>query len=164
MVNAGRSSDPRRGRSNAGRWSTGTPASMSPNRDRIVSTGRSKNATTAVLATIATNAPGTRGENRGVNRTMRIAPSPMARANRLVDSTALKYSIHFGTNSVGRLSTDRPRRSLTCVEKMRTAIPDVKPVMSVWGTYSISEPRRRTPITIRKNPAMIVESIRPSRP
>ena len=57
-----------------------------------------------------------------------------------------------------------PKKSFNCPITIVTAIPEVKPVVMLFGIYLIRLPIRRMPIKISIIPAMIVAIARPSRP
>jgi len=58
----------------------------------------------------------------------------------------------------------KPKASLICVEKITRAIPLVKPTTKECGKYFNKDPRRNMPKSIKKNPAIIDEIIRPFKP
>ena len=80
-----------------------------------------------VITMMATREPGTTFVRRGVSWMRRMLPRPMASVGRWTEPSEERRTPHFGTNSFGRPVSPRPRRSLTCVVKMVTAIPAVKP-------------------------------------
>ena len=58
----------------------------------------------------------------------------------------------------------RPRKSLTWLEKMMTAIPLVNPVTRGLGTNLMTEPSRASPMASRISPAMNVAACNPAMP
>ncbi len=53
---------------------------------------------------------------------------------------------------------------MTCCEKMISAIPAVKPVVTGNGMYLITPPSLRAPMATSTKPAINVATIRPSTP
>ncbi len=74
------------------------------------------------------------------------AANPSSTVGTLLVGNARASAPIFPIKSGGSGPTFRPRKSATWVEAMVTAIPQVNPVVTGWGTYLISEPsRKRTP-------------------
>ena len=57
-----------------------------------------------------------------------------------------------------------PKKSFNCPITIVTAIPEVKPVVIVYGMNLIRLPKWQSPIRIRKIPARMVEITSPSNP
>ena len=58
----------------------------------------------------------------------------------------------------------RPKKSFNWPIRIVTAMPAVKPMVMVPGMKRMSLPRRSTPMTMSRMPAMTVATIRPLRP
>ena len=82
-----------------------------------------------VITMIATREPGMTLVNRGVSWIKMILPTPIASVGRCTCPKELKRTPHFGINSFGSPVSPSPSRSFTCVVKIVTAIPAVKPRM-----------------------------------
>ena len=82
-----------------------------------------------VITMMAMSEPGTTFVRRGVSWMMRILPKPMASVGRCTAPIEESRTPHFGMNSFGSPVSPKPKRSLTCVVKIVTAIPAVKPKM-----------------------------------
>ena len=66
-----------------------------------------------------------------------------------------------GTNSAGTAPIRKPSMSFTWLEKMLTAMPAVKPVITGCGMYFISVPSRNRPAAMSISPASRVHRISP---
>ena len=66
--------------------------------------------------------------------------------------------------SLGTDAIVSPSKSFTCVVKMVSAIPEVKPTMMGYGIYLMMVPKWSTPNIIRNTPAISVAIVRPSKP
>ncbi len=84
--------------------------------------------TTAVVTISATNGPGMRWLTRGQKTMIASASRADATADGLTVDDAGANAPHLARNSAGTAPMRRPRRSLTWLEKMITAMPLVKPV------------------------------------
>ena len=62
----------------------------------------------------------------------------------------------FSTKSDGGFSNFRPKKSFICVEKITTAIPFVKPIVTGLGMYFMTEPIFISPMANNIRPAIIV--------
>ncbi len=78
----------------------------------------------------ATIAPGMRGANRRSRIIISSVPTPTETAAGLHEARLAKYACHLSMNSAGTAPMRRPAKSLTCEEKMMTAMPAVKPVVT----------------------------------
>ncbi len=160
---AGSSGTIRSGRA-SGKEMCGKPFGMPPNLLPMVSTGTPKTATASVEITRATIEPGTRFVSFGNSRMMRSEPM----ASRTADQRTLpRLSTRRrmrNRNSLGTVPVSRPRKSLICVEAIKTAIPFVKPIVTGRGIYFTAEPKPVTAMSKRITPAMIVMINRPGTP
>ena len=68
----------------------------------------------------------------------------------------------FCTNSDGTAPISRPKKSFNCPTNKVTAIPQVNPVVIVYGIYLIKEPNLHNPMITRIIPAKIVATTSPS--
>ena len=108
----------------------GRPASMTPKRVPIVSTGRCSARTSTVVTIRATNGPGMRRSTLGHTRIMTKVAKATRSAHGLSDSNACTYASHLATNAAGTALISRPRRSRTWLEKMMSAMPLVNPMVT----------------------------------
>src|ERR1051326_6806918 len=131
------------------------------NRVPIVSTGRWNNCTTSVERTSATRGPGILCETCGQSMMIKREPIAIAIENGFTRSRCRPKEAHFSIKSAGTAPICNPRKSLTCDEKMMSAIPLVNPTMTGYGMNLIAEPNRAKPIIMRMMPAMIVAMINP---
>ncbi|MNI94817.1 hypothetical protein D3C73_1529790 [compost metagenome] len=58
----------------------------------------------------------------------------------------------------------RPKKSLNCIVPMVIAMPEVKPRVTGSGMYSISRPKRASPISRSMTPDIRVASNNPDKP
>ena len=103
-------------------------------------------------------------ETFGQRARIRNEPAATPIAGSDAEPRCAAYASHFARKCAGTAPIRRPSRSLTCDEKMMTAIPLVKPVTTGYGMNLIAPPKRARPNTISMTPAMIVTIVRPSRP
>lgn len=93
-----------------------------------------------------------------------MVPSP-SKVTAMVAGRALprcaKYACQRARNSPGTAPICRPSESLTWLEKMLTAMPAVKPVITGCGMNFINAPSRSRPAAISISPASRVHRIRP---
>ena len=61
---------------------------------------------------------------------------------------------HFSRKSAGTAPIFKPRKSLTWLEKMMTAMPLVNPMTTGCGTNLMTAPSVTAPMMTRKTPAM----------
>ena len=162
MVKAEGSTSPIFARLMAGRCGQGSPDGMPPKREPIVSTCRPTAQAMSEAPSTATRKPGTRGAKR--RRAMMVASAAAASA-RVAGSMlplAAQNASHFSMKPAGTFSMVRPNRSRIWLEKMITAMPEVKPVTTGSGMYLIQVPKRASPATISMAPAIKVASSSPS--
>ena len=139
-------------------------ALMVPNLEPTVSTSMPAICTSAVVAISATNAPGIRRFTRGHSMMMSNERSATPSAEVLTVPMFLPYAATFSKKFAGTAPMLRPRKSLTWLEKMMTAIPLVNPVTRGLGTNLITEPSRASPIASSITPASRVAAVSPSSP
>ena len=113
---------------------------------------------------MATSEPGILSVIFGQISMIAMAESPMSEAVIFTDLIFLAYTMTLSRNSDGTDLILSPKKSLSCPTKSVTAIPQVKPVVIVYGIYLISEPKWHIPIMTRIIPASIVATISPSVP
>ena len=147
-----------------GTCGTGNPPPTVPKREPMVSMGRLNRCAIAVVATNATKGAGTLREMRGHQISIAIVAAVMAVAEYEMVPAWAAYACHFAQKSTGTDAIVRPNASLICPEKMMSAIPLVKPIMTGCGTNLITPPRRMAPMPMSRSPAMTVAMRRPSIP
>lgn len=147
-----------------GNWGAGRDASIAPKREPIVSTGQPRSCTSAVVAMSATKGAGSRRLIFGhpIRMVSVMAATPMAYG--FTSPMWEKKASHFSTNSAGTAPIRSPSRSFTCELKMITAIPLVNPMVTLYGMNLIAPPSFASPRAMRKIPARIVATVRPSTP
>ncbi len=96
----------------------------------MVSIGRWKIFTTAVARIMATNGAGTTREMRGQTASTISVPMATSVVGRLIERRFSPYAVHFSMKSAGTAPIFSPRKSLSWLEKMITAMPEVNPVMT----------------------------------
>src|SRR4051812_37132220 len=113
----------------------GMPVGMFGNRVPIVSILRLRNCAASTAKAIAIRYPGSFGANfrKAIITRSETIPTATVAASREV--RAWKYAAHFGRKSAGTFEICKPRKSLTWLDAIMTAIPAVKPVTTGWGTY-----------------------------
>ena len=130
MVNAG----PMRAGSwwsvRGGRRGAGSAALIAPKRLPIVSTGKCSSWTSAVVTISATKGLGMRSSRRGQATMMASAMTEITVAQGLIESKCAPNACHFSTNPAGTVPMRSPRKSLTWLEKMMSAIPLVNPIVT----------------------------------
>ena len=72
------------------------------------------------------------------------------------------HSLTLSMVSTGEYVNVSPKKSLTCPITIVTAIPKVKPDVIVYGMKRIKFPNFKSPIIIRRIPAITVATTRPS--
>ena len=164
MVNAGESIFWIRFIDMEGTWNDGKDESSSPYTLPIVFTGSFAKYTVAVVVIIATREPGILSVILGHMSIITTAAIPMREAERFIVFMFLAYTIILFKNSDGTDAMSIPKKSLSCPTKSVTAIPQVNPVVIVYGMYLMSEPKWQIPIITRMIPASIVATISPSVP
>ena len=164
IANAGAARSATVCRDTEGRCGDGNPALIAPNRLPIVSTGMWNTRTVTVAAISATNGAGTRRLTRGQSMRTSNVPADSAAAGQLMAPTCWAKAIHLSMKLAGTAPICSPRRSLTWLEKMMTAIPDVNPMIRGKGMNLIAAPNRASPKPISTKPAMIVATVSPSIP
>ena len=116
------------------------------------------------MPSIATTVPGTRRSTRGVSATIATVAMPSAVAGHEIvdacDATARMRSM----KSSGISAMRSPKKSLSCVLAMSTAMPLVKPTTTGRGIYLTADPTPDAPSAIRMMPAIIVHRKRPLTP
>lgn len=136
-----------------------------PNRLPSVAMSRCKADTMMVPRNTATMEAGTRAPHFAGHSLMNsTVPKASARDGQFVSPRCSARKTTFSRNSAGTPVTSSPRKSFTCVLKMYTAMPAVKPITTGSGMYLIITPSRATPIAIRISPAIKVQTIRFSGP
>ncbi len=117
---------------NGGKWGVGSERGMPPNLLPIVATSCKSNSQTASeAATTATIMPGTRGTIRRSSTINATLPMPtQAVAGRQVHRVGKIARATCRQTPAGTSPIFNPRRSLICEEKMITAMPEVKPVVT----------------------------------
>ena len=105
---------------------------MVPKRSPMVSTEYHGNSSPssqarAVTAIMAISAPGSFLEMRGVAMMMASDTSAVATVGREMALRLVRYMPHLGMKDAGISRRPSPRKSLTWVENMVSAIPAVKP-------------------------------------
>lgn len=130
IVNAGLARLASRGSVTSGSAGRGSPASITPNRLPIVSTGRWNSCTIAVVTTRATSVPGIRLSKRRHTTMIANVSVPTPRAHGLSESMWRASASYFWRNGPGTVSISRPSRSRIWVEKMIDAMPVVKPMVT----------------------------------
>ena len=134
----------------------------SPNREPMVSTGRSASATIADVTATAAISPGNFGATRRKTTISTMVPRPIrAEAAENVGRAAHSTSILL-RNSAGTSATLSPKRSFSWLVAMITAMPIVKPFMTGSGTRRMRFPARKYPAISKIRPAMNVAMTRPS--
>lgn len=95
-----------------------------------------------------------------------MASDPAASRNvaQLIEPRCAASTAILGRKADGAFCTPKPKKSLICVLKISTAIPDVKPTVTGYGMYLIIVPRRAIPIKNKMTPAIIVQIARFSGP
>ena len=73
-----------------------------------------------------------------------------------IDERLSKITLHLGKKSSGIFSISSPRKSFTCVDIIKIAIPFVNPTTSGRGIYLMAFPIFANPIIIRNIPAIMV--------
>jgi hypothetical protein len=128
-------------------------------------------ATSSVSAQLASDAaatairkPGSFGANRRSSRMTASEPAAMVTVATSRLGIARTYATHFAMKSAGTASICSPSRSFTWLEKITSAIPAVKPVMTGCGMYLIHVPSLSRPAATRIRPASRVASSNPSYP
>jgi hypothetical protein len=164
MVNAGPTSPRTCAQLRSGSVGTGIDALITPKRLPIVSTSSPPSCTTSVVTMSATNGLGTFVVTRGQRSTIASPSSATSAATGSAVPIASPYAPHFSTNSAGTVPIVRPRKSLTCDEKMMSAIPLVKPMITGCGMNLMAAPNLRSPMATRITPAMSVATMSPSTP
>jgi hypothetical protein len=128
----------------------------------MVSTGSPTSHTAAVAPATATSSAGPRGKKRFISTMTVSAPAATATAAGFTVARTVQSADSFSRKSAGIAPMFSPSRSRIWLEKMMTAMPAVKPVMTGSGMYLIQSPTRITPATTRMTPAIIVASASPS--
>ena len=130
MVNAGAARVVSIGSVTWGSVGRGSPASITPKRLPIVSTGRCSRRTSTVVTIKATNGPGTRRAILGHTRMITKVATATSSAQGLRVSKARAYASHLVRNGAGTALISRPSRSRTWLEKMISAMPLVNPMVT----------------------------------
>jgi hypothetical protein len=162
-VNAGDSNVRINSGRKSGMCSSGKPDGIPPNREPMVATSSPKAIAATVPAKSATMYAGTRFTYRlhRINSSSVVPPSATLSADTAPTLTAMASM--RPRNSPGT-STVRPRKSLSCVLAMTTAIPFVKPMITGRGMYRTAVPDPVMPMMTSITPAIIVHMNRPSTP
>ena len=164
MVSAAGSISTMRSHDTAGSEGSGRELGSSPKREPMVSTGSCSQAASSEASTTAIRKPGARGAKRRRPKISSMLPAAMPVAQTFTEPKPPASALILGTNSAGRSCRPRPKKSLSWLLKMITAMPAVKPVISGCGMYFINVPTFISAAAIRISPAMIVASSRPSMP
>ena len=139
-------------------------ASMAPNRVPMVSTGIWSSWTTAVVTISATNGLGTRRFRYGHPTMIARATTATSTAHGAAVSRWAPKARHLSRKSAGTAPMRRPRKSFTWLEKMMSAMPLVKPMVTGKGMNLIAPPSRTRPNRSRITPAIRVAAASPSTP
>jgi hypothetical protein len=164
MVSAGPTSAITCVKERSGKSGCGIAALIAPKREPIVSTGSPSHCTTAVVTTRATKGDGTRWLTFGQRRMINRARSATIVASALNVPACSANAAHFSVNSGGTAPMLSPKKSLTWLDRMITAIPLVKPTITGCGMNLIAAPNLRRPIATRITPAINVATMSPSTP
>jgi hypothetical protein len=158
MVKAGVISSDSVAQSSAKPVNAGSPCGMPPNLLPMVATGRWNSATVTVASSSAMNGDGSSLLSRLGHS--RISASEAPDTASVMPSNSAKRALSVVTMAkkpAGICATGRPKKSLSWVRKISTAIPLVKPVISGIGKNLITCPSRITPISTSITPAMKVQ-------
>jgi hypothetical protein len=137
---------------------------MPPKRVPIVSTGSPSSQATSVPPKSATTVAGTRFARRCTATSVASVAQPSAAVAPLHVGSAAPSTSRRCTNSPGTAGVSSPRKSLTCVLAISTAIPLVNPITTGRGMKRTADPRRPAPSAISTTPASTVQVKRPSTP
>ena len=167
----------------SGSVKAGRPVGIPPKREPIVSTGRFRNAVTAVASTSAMIVPGRRvtSSSRPLVAASRRAPltrlpkrgQAMITASEARPTDTVMMSVVGSASTMARLARKKsagifsifsPKKSFSCDSAMSTAMPLVNPMMIATGMKRISDPIRVRPMMKSSTPAITVEIIRFARP
>ena len=120
--------------------------------------------TMIIVTTIAIREAGIFSVNLGIIIRIARATSPTTSACQLNVPILSAIASTFSIVSTGEVWNVSPRKSLICPIRIVTAIPNVNPVVIVYGMKRIRLPNLRNPITTRIIPAIIVATTSPSMP
>ncbi len=132
----------------------------------MVATSSPSPPTSAMPTSSATNELGTCSVTRGQRNSTTKQMTPTVHASTftvaMLSTSARTFSVvSMVTVPSGYVS---PKKSFSCPMTNVTAMPAVNPVVMVKGTKRMTAPIFENPITISKNPAMIVAATKPSMP
>ncbi len=113
---------------------------------------------------IATIVPGTRRSTRGAASTVRTVATPSAVAGHEIVSACDATTRMRSMKSSGISSMRRPKKSLSCVLAMSTAMPLVKPTTTGRGMYLTADPTPDAPSATSMMPAIMVHRNSPLTP
>ena len=111
----------------------GMPTGRFGKREPTVSTGSCRKWTISEASRMAIKNPGSRGVYRRKPMINANTPIPTATVIGLKLENELKYACHLATKSAGTDVMDSPRKSLTWLQAIMTAMPAVKPVTTGFG-------------------------------
>ena len=163
-VRAGEMSCRIRSGRNAGRCTLGSPPGIPPNRLPIVSTGRLARVATIVPPSSAISVGGTRGANRTTAIMVSSDTDASAVAAGEKDPASAARTWTRPRKSPGTCCTAMPKKSLTWVLAMRSAMPFVKPMTTGRGMNRTAVPSPVAPAATSSTPAIIVHMKRPETP
>ena len=142
----------------------GNVRGSSPNLLPIGATSRPASVLKSVPASIPSSIAGQRGRKRRIRQIITTVNIPTPSVARSVSPMLAAKQRILPIKSAGTLSGLRPNRSFSCVAKITTAIPEVKPVVTGKGMNLINAPMRNKPNKINITPAVSVAAIKPLSP
>ena len=130
----------------------------------MVSTGRCRSVTNAVVPNVTRIAPGIFLAYLRHSTITAMESSEIVVAGSEMVCHARPYACMRWKKSPGMCSICKPKKSRICVLAIRIAMPFVKPMTTGRGKYFTAVPMPVAPSSTRITPAIMVQTNRPSTP